>query len=73
MTPEQFVKLLSFMQEHGSSVDLNWGEDTNRWECAWITGGLRYIGHAETAVEAAREAYYNARAGAVARTTGEKP
>lgn len=35
---------LVYMQEHGSSVLLNWGEDTNLWECSWITGGERYTG-----------------------------
>lgn len=36
---------LIFMQQHGQSVLLNWGEDDNLWECSWITGGERYSGY----------------------------
>ena len=35
---------LEYMRAHGSSVLLNWGEDTTLWECSWITGGDRYTG-----------------------------
>lgn len=35
-------QLLSFMQKHGSSVLLNWGEDNNSWEASWISGGERF-------------------------------
>lgn len=38
--------LVEYMRSHGSSVDLNWGEDTGCWECSWITGGERYTGAA---------------------------
>jgi hypothetical protein len=31
------------MTEHGSSLIMNWGEDTGMWECSWITGGVRII------------------------------
>ena len=33
--------VLAFMQRNGSSVVLNYGEDTGLWECSWITGGER--------------------------------
>lgn len=33
---------LQLMADRGSSVTLNWGEDTNAWECSWITGGKRF-------------------------------
>lgn len=35
---------LAFMQQRGSSVLLNWGEDTSLWECSWITSGERVTG-----------------------------
>lgn len=37
-------QLLAFMQKHGSSVELNWGEDNAIWEASWITGGERFTG-----------------------------
>lgn len=33
---------LERMKREGSSVILNWGEDTDMWECSWITGGVRF-------------------------------
>lgn len=38
--------VLAYMVGHGSSVDLNWGEDTDAWECSWITSGDRSTGFA---------------------------
>ena len=38
------LRLVLWMQHHGSSLTLNWGEDTDAWECSWITGGLRFTG-----------------------------
>jgi hypothetical protein len=35
---------LEWMKTNGSSVLLNWGEDTNAWECSWISGGKRFTG-----------------------------
>ena len=35
-------RALTWMKDHGSSVDLNYGEDTGQWECAWIAGGERH-------------------------------
>jgi len=37
-----FEETLTKMQKHGQSVMLTWGEDTEAWECSWITGGKRY-------------------------------
>ena len=55
-----FLKKIAWMQRHGSSLLLNWGEDDGLWECSWITGGQRYVGHSklidramEKAIEAA--------------------
>ena len=42
---DAIVAQLAFMQEHGSSVTLNWGEDTGDWECSWITSGDRFSGY----------------------------
>lgn len=36
--------ILSRMRLFGSSIVLTWGEDTNVWECSWITGGVRFTG-----------------------------
>ena len=36
--------ILDWMSQKGQSVELNWGEDNNSWECSWITGGIRYSG-----------------------------
>ena len=36
--------LIRWMQRHGSSLILNWGEDTGNWEVAWISGGKRFVG-----------------------------
>lgn len=39
--------LLEWMKQHGTSVLLNWseGEDSDLWECSWITGGKRFTVH----------------------------
>jgi hypothetical protein len=36
-------RLLTTLQRHGSSLTLTWGEDTDTWEVAWITGGERFV------------------------------
>jgi hypothetical protein len=36
--------VLLWMSCKGSSVLLSWGEDTQAWECSWITGGERFTG-----------------------------
>lgn len=41
---ESFLKALEYMGQHGSSVTVNWGEDTGAWEVSWITDGKRYTG-----------------------------
>jgi hypothetical protein len=42
--------VLHFMAAHGSSLTLDWGEETAAWECAWVTGGTRFVGHGDTAM-----------------------
>ena len=42
---DAIVEQLCFMQAHGSSVTLNYGEDTDYWECSWITSGKRFSGY----------------------------
>lgn len=44
-----------------SSVILNWGEDTERWEADIIVGGKRYKGNQWTAYCALSEALLNAK------------
>lgn len=31
------------LKRDGSSLIMNWGEDTDCWEVAWITGGVRFV------------------------------
>lgn len=38
--------VLQEMAEQGTSVLLNWGEDTHNWECSWITSSKQYTSHA---------------------------
>lgn len=56
--PRDLAGLLAFMTERGSSVTLNWGEDTEQWEVAWIVGGVRYMGVDVDAYAAARRAVH---------------
>lgn len=35
---------IEYMRTHGSSLIMNWGEDTGVWEVAWITSGRRFCG-----------------------------
>lgn len=44
--------LIKHMKEHGSALDMNWGEDNGVWEVAWITGGTRFVGHSRFLVSA---------------------
>lgn len=39
---EHVYGALWLLQELGSSVTLNWGEDNGLWECSWITSGKRW-------------------------------
>ncbi len=32
---------IAWLKAHGSSLSLNWGEDTGCWECSWISSGKR--------------------------------
>lgn len=34
--------LIEWMAKRSQSFTLNYGEDTNMWECSWIVGGQRY-------------------------------
>lgn len=52
---QELPTMLAYMQRHGSSVILNYGEDTGLWECSWITGGDRFTSVCETPTRAARE------------------
>ncbi len=43
-TPAEILHAIDWMQLNGSSVVLNWGEDTGCWEVSWITVGQRFTG-----------------------------
>jgi hypothetical protein len=49
---------LLFMARHGSSVVLNYGEDTEQWECSWIVNGRRFVGIEADPEAALCAAYY---------------
>ena len=56
MIPERYLLVvLTWMQAHGSSLILNYGEDTEHWECSWITSGTRYLGVRRTLPDAITE------------------
>jgi hypothetical protein len=55
-------QILLFMQAHGSSIELNYGEDNGCWECSWITGGDRFTGVSTQALIAAQQAMNKVRA-----------
>lgn len=44
LSTDDLGDLLTWMERHGSSVLLGWGEDDGRWECSWITSGRRHTG-----------------------------
>lgn len=52
-------RLLRWMQS-GQRVTLTWDEDTELWECAWVTGGKRYTAFSQFPMHAANEAAWAA-------------
>jgi hypothetical protein len=55
--------VVTWMESRSSSVTLNWGEDTDKWECSWIVKGKRFTGIAcdvRTALQCALELCYEA-------------
>jgi hypothetical protein len=53
----QAADVLAFMRHNGSSLTLNWGEDTDQWECSWITGGDRFTGVGRSVLSAVMQSY----------------
>lgn len=47
--------LIEHMKDHGSSLNMGWGEDGG-WEVAWITGGRRFCGFSRVLATALVEA-----------------
>lgn len=54
--PPSTAERLVWMSEYGSSIDLNYGEDNNLWECSWITSGKRYTAFSKWPATAVAEA-----------------
>lgn len=48
----RLAEALHLMKQLGTSVALTWDDDSNRWECSWVTGGRRYTAHDITAQRA---------------------
>ena len=44
LASDSTIGILEWMAAHGQSVDLNYGEDDQHWECSWITGDKRFTG-----------------------------
>jgi hypothetical protein len=42
--PRGVERRIEHRKNHGSSLTLNWGEDTDAWEVDWITSGRRFVG-----------------------------
>lgn len=40
---QDLADTIAELKDDGSSLIMNWGEDTGQWECAWITGGIRFV------------------------------
>lgn len=59
---------LEWMRQRGTSVILNWGEDTDLWECSWIANGERFTGFSDDPLDATRAAYIAAQKKAAAPT-----
>lgn len=51
------ARYLAYMKERGSSLTLDWGEDSDMWECSWISGGDRFTGVARSPLRAAVDCY----------------
>lgn len=52
--------LIEHMVDHGSSLTINWGEDTGCYEVDWITSGERFRGVSRELYQAIRQAIVNA-------------
>lgn len=39
----KIAEIILQLKQHGSSLVLNWGEDDDCWEVAFISGGVRYV------------------------------
>jgi hypothetical protein len=60
-TAEVLVGFIEDMRSKGSSLVLNWGEDTGAWEVSWITSGVRHVGISHDLQEAFMPASYKGR------------
>jgi hypothetical protein len=53
----QAADFLAYMKQRGSSLTLDWGDDTDQWECSWISSGDRFVGVARSPALAAARCY----------------
>jgi hypothetical protein len=37
-------EVLDYMKLYGSSVNLTWDEESDKWTCSWISSGKRFTG-----------------------------
>jgi hypothetical protein len=51
---------IEYLINHGSSMTINWGEDTGCYEVYWITGGSRFRGVSRNLRTAMSQAVENA-------------
>jgi hypothetical protein len=57
---QSIEELIEHMVSHGSSLTINWGEDTGCYEVDWITSGERFRGINTELYAAMRRAMTNA-------------
>lgn len=60
-TAIELVELIEHMINHGSSLNMNWGEDTGGYEVDWITSGKRFHGYDRNLTKAMEQAIRSAR------------
>lgn len=63
---------INWMADNGSSLILNWGDDNELWEAAWILDGKRYCGFSRSPREAVIQAVEKARDAIVKEMEKEK-
>jgi hypothetical protein len=65
-----FAELVNEMKQCGSSLCIDWGEDTDRWEVSWITSGVRYTAVGQFMQDTVRQCYEKAKT-AIAKSEGQ--
>jgi hypothetical protein len=54
------IGLIEYMINHGSNLNINWGEDDGCYEVDWITSGVRFHGISRSLTTALQQAIHSA-------------